>query len=72
MAFIQDTTAKIKANPLSTLTGGVAGFFIAKKVMKTPNKYYMVGAIIVGALAGAMISASVKTKSASKSVEVKA
>jgi len=66
MAFIQDSTAKIKANPISTLLGGVAGFMIAKRVMKTGNMYYIIGASVVGAIAGAMISASMKTKQASK------
>jgi hypothetical protein len=69
MAFIQDTTAKVKANPLSTLAGGVAGFLIAKRLIKTTNNYYLAGAVIVGALGGAMISASMKT---SKSATIKA
>lgn len=71
MAFIQDTTAKIKANPISTLLGGVAGFMIAKKVMKVENKYALIGIIVVGALSGAMISASMKTKKAT-TIQVKA
>lgn len=69
MAFIQDTTAKIKANPISTLLGGVAGFLVAKRLMKTENNYAVIGAVVVGALGGAMISASMKTsKSATLTV----
>ena len=71
MAFIQDTTAKIKANPISTLLGGVAGFMIAKRLIKVENNYALVGMVVVGALSGAMISASMKTKK-STTIEVKA
>ena len=71
MAFIQDTTAKIKANPISTLLGSVAGFLVAKRLMKTENNYAVVGAVVVGALAGAMISASMKT-SKSATLEIRA
>jgi len=71
MAFLQDTTAKIKANPVSTLLGGVAGFLIAKKLMKTENNYYVIGIAIVGAIGGAMISASMKTKKTT-TIEVRA
>jgi hypothetical protein len=71
MAFIQDTTAKIKANPISTLLGGVAGFMIAKRLIKVESNYALIGMVVVGALSGAMISASMKTKK-STTIEVKA
>ena len=71
MAFIQETTAKIKANPISTLLGGVAGFMIAKRLMKMENNYYVAGVAVLGAIAGAMVSASMKTKKTT-TIEVKA
>lgn len=62
MKTVQNTTAKIKANPISSLVGVVAGFYLAKKFMPT-SKWYVVGGIaLVGGIAGAMISSTIAAK----------
>jgi F0F1-type ATP synthase assembly protein I len=72
MKLIQDTTAKIKANPISTLGGAVAGFYLAKKFLPA-SKWYMVGGIVIGAIGGAMVSSAIASrKSAPKKDQVTA
>jgi hypothetical protein len=67
MEIIKNTTAKIKANPISSLTGVVAGFYLAKKFMPTSKWYVLGGIAVVGGIAGALISNQIaSTRSANK------
>jgi hypothetical protein len=62
MEIVKNTTAKIKANPISSLVGVVAGFYLAKKYAPT-SKWYVKGAIaLVGGIAGAMTSSYIASK----------
>jgi uncharacterized membrane protein YfcA len=63
MKFVQNTTAKVKNNALVSVAGGVAGFMIAKKMLKGKKNWYVLGAsILVGVIAGANIGSYIKTK----------
>jgi hypothetical protein len=72
MEFIKKTTGTIKANPLGAVLGAGAGFYASRKFMPG-NKYAMVGGILVGLIAGAMISSAIKPKGTptAKDAEVK-
>ena len=62
MKIITNTTAKIKANPISSLVGVVAAFYLTKKFMPTSKWYVLGGISLVGGIAGAMISSSVASR----------
>lgn len=62
MEIVKNTTAKIKANPISSLLGVVAGFYLAKKYMPTSKWYVMGGVAIVGGIAGAMVSSAIASR----------
>ena len=58
MKFIQDSTAKIKANPIASVVGGVAGFYVTKKFIKA-NQWWALGlGTLVGVVGGAMTSSA--------------
>lgn len=65
MEFIKKTTGTVKANLLGSALGAGAGFYAARKFMPG-NKYAMVGGVLLGIIAGAMISSAVKPKGAPK------
>jgi uncharacterized membrane protein YeaQ/YmgE (transglycosylase-associated protein family) len=62
MEIVKNTTAKIKANPISSLVGVVAGFYLAKKFMPTSKWYVLGGVAIVGGIAGAMVSSAIASR----------
>lgn len=62
MGFIQNTKAKINANPISTLVGVVGAFYLAKKFMPTSKWYVLGGIALAGGLAGAMVSSTIASK----------
>jgi hypothetical protein len=62
MSYIQNTKAKINANPISTLVGVVGAFYLAKKFMPTSKWYVLGGIALAGGLAGAMISSTIASK----------
>ena len=62
MEFYKNTTAKIKANPISSLVGVVGGFYLAKKFMPTSKWYVLGGIALVGGIAGAMVSSSIASR----------
>lgn len=62
MEIVKNTTAKIKANPISSLVGVVAGFYLAKKYMPTSKWYVLGGVAIVGGIAGAMVSSAIASR----------
>lgn len=57
--IIKTTTTKVTNNPLMTIAGAVAGYYGAKK-MNVANKYYTIGAVVLGAIVGAYASSYVK------------
>lgn len=62
MEIVKNTTAKIKANPISSLVGVVAGFYLAKKFMPTSKWYVLGGVALVGGIAGAMTSSAIASR----------
>lgn len=67
MEIIKNTTAKIKANPISSAIGVVAGFYLAKKFMPNSKWYVLGGLALVGGIAGALISSQIaSTRSSNK------
>jgi len=66
MELIKNTTAKIKANPISTLLGAVVGFAVVKKVMPNSKWYVLGGIALLGGVAGAMISNQVLSNRSKK------
>ena len=62
--YITDATSKITNNPLATIGGGFATYYLLKKYLKNSpivtNKYFFIGSIIVGGFLGASISNSYK------------
>lgn len=53
---------KVKNNPISSLAGAGAAFWAAKKYANVKNTYILVGIALVGAIVGANVSYTVKTK----------
>lgn len=62
MKIVQNTTAKIKANPISTLVGVVGAFYLAKKYMPTSKWYVLGGIALAGGIAASMVSSSIASK----------
>jgi len=61
---IKSTVGSLKENPIGLIVGGVALYFGAKKLMKVENKYALIGIVLAGAIAGAMIQSKMKSKAA--------
>jgi orotate phosphoribosyltransferase len=69
MGFLIDTKSKIKANPVASIAGGLAGFYLAKRMMKEKkNMYVLIGATLAGVIIASRVSASMKTKSNEKAI----
>jgi hypothetical protein len=62
MKIVQNTTAKIKANPISTLVGVVGAFYLAKKFMPTSKWYVLGGIALAGGIAASMVSSNIASK----------
>jgi hypothetical protein len=62
--MIQNSISKVKNNPLASILGGVATYYIlTKKYSKAnivTNKYMFVGSIVLGGLVGAYLSSEYK------------
>jgi hypothetical protein len=62
MKFIQDSTAKIKANPISSVIGAVAGFYVTRTYIKS-TKWWALGlGTVVGLVGGAMTSSAIAAR----------
>lgn len=70
MKFIQETKAKIKANPISSLVGVVGAFYLAKKFMPTSKWYVLGGIALAGGIAGAMVSSTISSKGTAPTKEL--
>ena len=61
---LQKPISKVKNNPISTILGGVATYYILTKKFPNSkivkNKYMFVGTIILGAIVGGYISSAYK------------
>lgn len=67
MNVIRQQTARVTNNPVGALVGGVAGFYLAKKVCKQDMKYRnlcIIAGVVVGAIVGAMVQNKMKSKGA--------
>ena len=62
MKTISTHVAKITANPLGSIVGGIAGFYAAKKIGKVTNVWLLTGIAALGVIAGAMVQSNVKAK----------
>lgn len=62
MKFIQDTTAKIKANPISSVVGGVAGFYVTRTYIKSTKWWALALGTVVGVVGGAMTSSAIAAR----------
>lgn len=62
MKFIQDTTAKIKANPISSVVGGVAGFYVTRTYIKSTKWWALSIGVAVGVVGGAMTSSAIAAR----------
>ena len=57
MGTIKETINKTGRNLPGAIVGGVAGYFVAKKAIKTEKKWVYAVSIIVGAVVGATLQA---------------
>lgn len=62
MKFIQDSTAKIKANPIASVVGGVAGFYVTKKYIKATQWWALGLGAVVGLVGGAMTGSAIAAR----------
>ena len=62
--IIQNSVSKVKNNPIATILGGVATYYILTKKYPSAkivtNKYMFIGSIVLGGLVGAMLSSEFK------------
>ena len=62
--FVRNSVSKVKNNPLATIVGGFATYYILTKKYPaskvTTNTYMFVGAIVVGGFVGAYLSSKYK------------
>jgi outer membrane lipoprotein SlyB len=71
MNVVQNTTAKIKNNPIPALIGGALGFVASKKLLKGKKNYYVMGAsVLAGVIAGAMVGSTIKSKKGAPNKEL--
>jgi orotate phosphoribosyltransferase len=69
MGFLINTTAKVKASPVASIAGGLAGFYLAKKMMKEKkNMYVLIGATLAGVILAATVASNYKTKDSNKAI----
>lgn len=59
---LKKTVSTVKSNIVGTLVGGVAGYYTAKKAIKTEKKWVLAVSILVGAVAGAMVQSKIGAK----------
>ncbi len=62
MKKVQEQIAKLKSNPIGTLAGVGAGYYVAKKLIKTEKTWMLVLVSALGGVAGAMVQAKIKAK----------
>ena len=62
--IIQNSVSKVKNNPIATIVGGIATYYILTKKYPSAkivtNKYMFVGSIVIGGVVGAMLSSEYK------------
>jgi hypothetical protein len=59
---MKQTIAKVQSNIGGSLIGGVAGYLVAKRVIKT-DKMWTTGIVVaLGVIAGAMVQSNMKAK----------
>jgi hypothetical protein len=62
--LINNSVSKVKNNPIATIVGGVATYYVLSKKMPNSkvvtNKYMFVGAIVLGGFLGAFLSSNYK------------
>lgn len=59
---MKNQIAKVTANPVGAVVGGIAGFYAAKKFAHLSNKWALGAAALVGVVVGAMAQATIKAK----------
>ena len=59
---MKNQIAKITANPIGSVVGGVAFFYGAKKFGNISNTYALVGVSLLGVIVGAMAQAKFMPK----------
>lgn len=60
---MKQTIAKVQSNIGGSVIGGVAGYLVAKNVVKT-QKMWATGLVVaLGVIAGAMVQSNMKAKS---------
>lgn len=52
------------SNVVGTIVGGVALYFVAKKLVKVENKYAVIGMVLVGAFIGSIAQSKMHSKAA--------
>ena len=62
--IIQNSVSKVKNNPIATILGGIATYYILTKKYPSAkivtNKYMFIGSIVLGGVVGAMLSSEFK------------
>jgi uncharacterized membrane protein AbrB (regulator of aidB expression) len=62
--LINNSVSKVKNNPIATIIGGVATYYILTKkypqAKVVTNKYMLVGVIVLGGFVGAYLSGQYK------------
>lgn len=59
---VNKAVSTVKSNMIGALVGGVAGFYTAKKAIKTEKKWAIALSVLVGAVAGAMVQSKIGAK----------
>ena len=59
---VKETVTKVTTNAMGGVIGGVAGYMVAKKVIKTEKMWLLAVVTVVGVIGGAMVQAKMKAK----------
>lgn len=62
MNKVKEQIGKMTSNPLGALVGVGAGYYVAKKIIKTDKTWMLVVVSVLGGVAGAMAQAKWKAK----------
>lgn len=70
--IIKTSVSKVKNNPLMAIAGGVGTYMLLTKKMPnspiTTNKFYLAGAVLLGAVVTAYASSYVKSMTSSPTI----
>ena len=68
--MFQKQMAKVTNNPIGSIVGGVAGYYVAKKMANVSNMWAIAGITILGVVLGANAQSMMKAQSGTPTAQM--